>query len=53
MVNVAETFTARTYLCLLKDDINAMLVHWPQKNFQVKVEKYMKNCILFNIINGY
>ena len=30
MVNVAETFTASTYLCILKYDINAVLVHWRQ-----------------------
>ena len=47
MVNVAEKFTASVYLGLLKDDINAIMVHWPppppKKNFQVKVEKYEKN----------
>ena len=32
MVNVAEKFTASVYLGLLKDDIIAILVHWPQKN---------------------
>ena len=33
MVNVAETFTASAYLCILKYDINAILVHWPQTKF--------------------
>ena len=33
MVNVAEKFTASVYLGVLKDDINAILVHWPQTKF--------------------
>ena len=46
MVNVAAKIIASVYLGLLKDDINAILVHWPpppQNNFQVIVEKYEKN----------
>ena len=31
MVNLADKFTASVYLSLLKDYINAILVHWPQK----------------------
>ena len=34
MVNVAEKFTASVYLGLLKDDINAILVHWPPQKIQ-------------------
>ena len=42
MVNVAEKFTASVYLGLLKDDINAILVHWPPKTLPGQSLKNMR-----------
>ena len=42
MVNVAEKFTASVYLGLLKDDINAILVHWPPKKISRSKLKNMR-----------
>ena len=47
MVNLAETFTASAYLCILKYDINDILVHWPPKKFQqAPLVKFHKNVII-------
>ena len=42
MVNVAEKITASAYLGLLKDDINAILVHWPPKTISRSKLKNMR-----------
>ena len=42
MVYPAENFTDSAYLCIPKQNIKVILVHWPKKNHQVKVECFLK-----------